>query len=175
MRQKRHLQYLIQGVLATGDYMVVLQALTSAIFGMGIDKVIKKIDETKPKDIQVVNVKQNPNTYTITEIARVSTTNKKWSTQDHPLLTFENALKKDSIIKSISIIPDEAFRIGGKLLITVDDVPVFRSRTIDSFKDIQASNIEINKSVSQDSEVKVFLTSFDGVLVSVTIQVTFGE
>ncbi len=155
--------------------MVVIQALTSAIFGLGIDKIVNKINEIKPKEIQIVNVKQSPNSYSITELDKVTTTNKKWTTKDNPNLEFENPLQKESVVKEISIIPDTNFKIKGKIRITIDDVDVFTSKSFTAFENVIDDTVKINKTINQDSKVKIFLISSDGTQVGVTIQVTFGE
>jgi len=155
--------------------MVITQAIASAIMSLFTNKILDKLDEVKPKDIQIVNVKQDPDSYSISEVAKVKTANQKWTSKDNPILTFENSLEKESIIKEISIIPDNLFKTKGKLIITVDDVPVFRSRTFDSFEDVQQSVIKINKTILQNSKVKIFMISSDGAEIGLTAQVTFGE
>jgi len=155
--------------------MVITQAIASAIMSLFTNKILDKLDEVKPKDIQIVNVKQDPDSYSISEVAKVKTANQKWTSKDKPLLTFENSLEKESTVKEISIIPDNLFKTKGKLIITVDDVPVFRTRTFDSFEDVQQSVIRINKTILQNSKVKIFMISSDGAEIGLTAQVTFGE
>lgn len=151
----------------------------STIFGEWGNKLSKKLDEVKtelkPKEIQIVHVKEDPDSYSITIINDVTTTNQKWTNEDKPILEFENELKKESIVRQISIIPDTNFKTKGKIIVTIDDIPVFISKSFTSFEKLSESTIIINKTIKQDSKVKFFLISSDGLAVGITAQVTFGE
>ncbi len=156
--------------------MVLIQALTSAIFGEGINRLIKKLDEIKPKDIQIVNVKNNPDEFSRTILDDGTTTNKKWGDlKSNPDLEFENPLEKETIVSEIDIVPDTAFKTKGKCIITVDDIPVFQSKNFSSFTLINENVIKVNKTIQKDSNVKVFMISSDGSAVGLTVQVRFGE
>jgi len=155
--------------------MVIVQALTSVAFGLGVDKIIEKLNEMKPKDIQTVRVRRDPDDFSNSILEKQTSTNQKWQTKANPDFIFENVLKKDSIVREISLMPDTVFRTKGKLRITIDDVEVFISKTFDAFENIQDTVVRINKTISQDSNVKIFLLSSDGSAVGMTAQVTFGE
>lgn len=135
----------------------------------------KKLDEIKAKEIQIVQVKQNPDEFSSTELEKIKTTNKKWTTKDRALLVFENTLKKESIVKEITLIPDSVFATKGKIIVTVDDSIIFKSKTFDAFEDLQDTIIPVHKTIKQDSKVKIFMISSDGVEIGMTVQVTFGE
>ena len=145
------------------------------IFSRFSDNIIKKLDEIKPKEIQVVMVKQNPDTYSITELDKKTTTNEKWTVKDKPIMKFKNVLEKQGIVKEISLRPDNAFKTKGKCIITVDDSEVFISKSFTSFEDIIDTTIPVNKTIEQDSKVKIFMISSDGTAVGLTAQVTFGD
>ena len=145
------------------------------IFSRFSDNIVKKLDEIKPKEIQVVIVKQNPDTYSITELDKKTTTNEKWTTKDFPIMKFKNVLEKQGIVKEISLRPNTAFKTKGKCIITVDDSEVFISKSFISFEDIIETTIPVNKTIEQDSKVKVFMISSDGTAVGLTAQVTFGD
>ena len=145
------------------------------IFSKFSDNITKKLDEIKPKDVQVVMVKQNPDTYSITELDKKTTTNQKWTNKDFPIMEFENVLEKQGIIKEISLTPDANFKTKGKCIITVDDSEVFISKSFTSFEDIIDTTIPINKTIEQDSKVKIFMISSDGTAVGLTAQATFGD
>jgi len=155
--------------------VIITQAILSAIFGMFSDRIIKKLDEVKPKEVQIVQIKQSPDEYSLTELDKVKTTSQKWTNKDNPLMSFENPLKEETIVKEISLMPDVLFKTKGKLLITIDDVDVFRSKSFDAFENIQDTVVSIHKTITQDSKVKFFMISSDGSEVGMTAQVTFGE
>lgn len=160
--------------------MVLIEsALLSSFFSALGDKIVKKLDEvkeqTKPKDIQIVHVKEDPDSYSVTVIDDVTTDIQKWTNKDKPQLQFDNELKKTSIVREISIIPDTNFKTLGKILVTIDDVPVFISKSFTAFEKISETVVTINKTIKQDSKVKFFLISSDGSVVGITAQVTFGE
>jgi len=155
--------------------MVLTQAIISAIFGAFSDKIIKKLDEIKPKEIQIVNVKQDPNSYSLSELDKVTTINQKWTNKDNPIMQFENPLEESTVVKEIDIVPDTNFKTLGKLIITIDDVDVFKSKSFTSFEDISENVIKVNKVIKKDSKVKFFLISSDGTAVGISAQVTFGD
>ncbi len=156
---------------------VIVPAILSTLFGALGEELVKRFDAMKPKDIQVVTVKQDPDEYSNTVLDKVSTTNKKWadSYPHKPDLVFENVLEKESIVKEISLMPDIAFSTKGKIMITIDDVDVFKSKSFGAFENIQDTVIKIRKTIQKDSKVKVFMISSDGSAVAMTLQVTFGE
>ena len=155
----------------------VVSAGLSVVFQEFLNKFQKKLDVLKPKDIQIVNVKQDPDSYSITVLDDVSTTSKKFGNlKDNPDIEFKNELEKESIVKEITIIPNTAFKTKGKIIITVNDVPVFKSKSFTAFQNIISSIIKINKTISQDKKVKVFIVNDDDITsVGVSIQVTFGD
>lgn len=156
--------------------MVLTQAILSAVFGEAIEKfILPKLDELKPKDIQTVKIKEVPDGFSITILDDVDTTSQKWKGKDNADLEFENELAKESILKEISIIPNSNFKTLGKVMITVDDSLVFRNKSFTAFEDVVESVIKINKTIRQDSKVKVFIISSDGSSVGIAVQVTFGE
>ena len=155
--------------------MMGVEEILSKLFGGFTEKIVSKLDEVKPKDVQIVQVRQDPDSFSSSELEKVKTTNKNWTNKDNELLVFENILEKESTVKEISVVPDSVFKTKGKLLITVDDVPVFRSRTFDAFEDLQENVIKVNKTISQDSKVKFFMISSDGTEIGLTAQVTFGD
>lgn len=140
-------------------------------FGKRADALQAQID----KGITVI-VKQDPNTFSSSELEKAKTTSKIFGNlKTNPQLTFENILEKESVVKEITIIPDSIFKTKGKLIITIDDSVVFKSKSFDAFEDILSDTIPINKTISQDSKVKIFMISSDGSEVGLTAQVTFGE
>ena len=155
--------------------MVVTEAILSTFFGALGKKITDKLDEVKPKDIQVVTIRRDPDQFSSTALEKKTTTNQKWQTKSYPDMQFDNALKKDSIVREISLMPDTVFRTKGKIRITIDDVEVFISKSFDAFDNIQDTVVRVNKTISQDSKVKIFLLSSDGSAVGMTAQVTFGE
>ena len=156
--------------------MVIIQALTSAIFGEGITRIVKKLNEVKPKDVQIVQVKQDPDGFSFTELEKVKTTSKTWNNKDNANLIFENSLEKESIVKEISLTPDTNFKTKGKVIVTVDDATIFRSKTFDAFEDVVDITIKVNKTIQKDSKVKIFIVNSDDVTeVGLTASVRFGE
>lgn len=145
------------------------------IFTRFSNNIVEKLDEIKPKEVQIVIVKQNPDTYSITEIDKKTTTNTKWTVKDKPIMQFKNVLEKQGIVKEISLRPDTNFKTKGKAIITVDDSEVFISKSFTSFEDIIDTTIPVNKTIEQDSKVKIFMISSDGTAVGLTAQVTFGD
>jgi len=155
--------------------MILTQAIASSLLGIFTDKIINKLDEVKPKETQIVKIKNEPDGFSITILDDVNTTSQKWKNKDNADLEFENELSKESILKEISIVPDTSFKTKGKIMITVDDSVVFRNRKFTSFQNVLSSEIKINKTIQQDSKVKIFIISSDGSSVSVSVQVTFGD
>lgn len=157
--------------------MVLTEALLSAVFGEAIQKyLLPKLDELKPKEIQVVNVKPNPEEFSITILDDATTTLQSFGDlKTKPQLTFENPLEIDSFIQEITILPDTAFKTKGKCIVTVDDIPVFKSKKFTSFSLISETVIKVNKTIKKDSKLKVFMISSDGSAVGLAVQVTFGD
>lgn len=145
------------------------------IFGTFSDNIVKKLDEVKPKDVQVVIVKQNPNTFSSTILEKGTTTNEKWQNKDFPILKIENSLAEASKIEEITLIPNANFKTKGKVIITVDDSEVFQSKGFNAFENVIDTKLKINKTINQDSKVKLFMISSDGSAVAMTMQVQFGE
>lgn len=155
---------------------VVVGASLSVLFNELFDKLFKKIDGIKPKDVQVVNVKQDPNEFSRSILDDTTTTETQFKDlKTSPQLTFENPLEKEAIVEQIDIIPDTAFKTKGKCIITVDDIPVFQSKNFTSFTLISEDVIKVNKTIDKDSKVKVFMISSDGTAVGLAVQVRFGE
>ena len=145
------------------------------IFSRFSDNIIEKLDEIKPKDVQIVQVRQDPDSFSNSELDKVTTTNQKWTNKDNALLIFENPLEKETIVREISLSPDTPFKTKGKLMITIDDVDVFKSKSFTSFEDVIDLVIVIRKTILQDSKVKFFMISSDGTAVGMTALVSFGE
>lgn len=150
-------------------------AFLSAGLNQLLDFLTKKFDEIKPKDVQVVNVKTNPLSFSVTEIDKVTTIETKFRIKDKPNLEFENPLEDKSIVKEIVLTPDTLFKTKGKVLVTIDDSVVFKSKSFTAFEDVIESKIPINKTISKDSKVKIFLRSSDASVVGITTQVTFED
>lgn len=153
---------------------LIVETALSSLFGALGARLEKKLDEIKPKEIQTVTVKEDPDTYSITELDRATTTSKKWNNKDNPNLQFENVLEKISTVKEISITPDAIFKTKGMVIITIDDSEVFKSKSFSAFTNITDSTIQINKTIQQNSKVKVFIISSDGTEIALTVQVTLG-
>lgn len=145
------------------------------IFSRFSDNIVEKLDEIKPKDVQVVIVKQNPNTFSSSILQKASTIKQKWTVKDKPILEIANVLAQASIIEEITLIPDNNFKTKGKVIITVDDSEVFQSKGFNAFENIIDTKLKINKTINQDSKVKLFMISSDGTAVAMTMQVQFGE
>ena len=154
--------------------MPITEIVLAGLFSKLTDDLTKSIDDNSEKT-KIVTVKQNPDGFNSTELDYAETIQTKFGTRDNPNLEFENILEKESIVKEISMIPDESFTTKGKVIVTIDDSVVFRNKKFDSFRDLGTSAIKINKKISQDSKVKFFIISQDGTLVRLTAQVTFGE
>ena len=154
--------------------MPITEIVLAGLFSKLTDDLTKTIDNNSEKT-KIVTVKQNPDGFNSTELDYAETMQTKFGTRDNPNLEFENILEKESIVKEISMIPDESFTTKGKVIVTIDDSVVFRNKKFDSFRDLGTSVIKINKKISQDSKVKFFIISQDGTLVRLTAQVTFGE
>ena len=155
--------------------MMGLKEELQNIFSKFSENIVKKLDEVKPKDVQIVQVRQDPDSFSSSELDKVTTENKKWTNKDNALLTFENTLEKETIVKEISLSPDSVFKTKGKLMITIDDVDVFKSKSFTSFEDVIDLLIVIRKTISQGSKVKFFMISSDGTAVGMTALVSFGE
>ena len=138
------------------------------------DAITSKLDEVKPKDVQVVEVRQNPDTFSYSELDKATTTNTKWTVKDKPILEFENKLFKSSIVKSVSLRPDTVFKTKGKMIVTVDDSEIFVSKGFDAFEDVIDLVIPVNKTIDQDSKIKIFMISSDASAVGMTALVSFG-
>jgi len=157
--------------------MVLTEAIISTAFGAIGNKIVDKLEQIKPKDVQTVKFEEKPEEYSITLLDKATTTSSKWTNKDNPNMEFKNELKKkSSTVKQISIIPDTNFKTSGKLLITIDDVVIFKSKSFGAFEDVAESIIQINKTISQESKVKIFMVNNDNATnIGITAQVTFGE
>lgn len=146
------------------------------IFSKFSNNIVEKLDELKSPEVQVVSVQMDPNTFSRTELEKVTATNQKWTTKDFPQLQFKNDLRKSTIVEEISLVPDTAFKTKGQCYVTIDDsVVILAKKTFDIFSNIQESKIKTNKTIKQDSKIKLFMRSSDGSAVGLTMQVTFGE
>lgn len=136
--------------------------------------ILEKLDLIKPKEVQVVIVKQDPDLFSYSEIDKQTTTNTKFTTKDFPIMEFENKLNTTSIVKSISFRPDTAFKTKGKMIVTIDDSEIFVSKGFDAFSDVIDLVIPVNKTIEQDSKVRIFMISSDGSAVGITALISFG-
>ncbi|GEM_PF-4549735 len=158
---------------------MITEAILQTIFGKmfdGLNEKLEKVkEEIKPKDVQSVRVVVNPDSFSYTEVDKSTTIKTSWGTKNEADMIFKNNLKKESKVKEISMIPNTAFKTKGKVMITIDDVPVFLSKSFTAFEDAIDSKIKVNKTISQNSKVKFFLISSDGTSVGLTGQVTFSD
>lgn len=151
-----------------------------ALISTGMNQLVnfftKRADAIQ-REIQkgiAVFVKQDPNAFSRTEIEDITVTNKKWSTK--PALEFKNNLTKSSIVEEISLVADTAYKTKGKCYVTIDDsVILLAKKTFTIFGNIKESKVRCNKTIKQDSKIKLFMLSSDGTAVGLTMQVTFGE
>ena len=59
--------------------------------------------------------------------------------------------------------------------ITIDDAPVFEMKNFGDLTDVPQTIIPVNKTINQNSKVKIFLISDDGSIIALTTQVTFED
>ena len=158
---------------------MITEAILGTFFGGLGDKLSKKLDEMKneikPKDVQLVEVKINPDSFSYTEIDKVTSIGTTWKTKNEANMVFDNTLKKETTVKEISLIPDTNFKTKGKIMITIDDVPIFQSKSFTAFENAGQTTIPVNKTITAISKVKFFIMSSDGTLIGITGQVTFGD
>ena len=152
--------------------------LTQAIFSKGLseiaDRIIGENKEESDKTKNVVVVK-NPDSYSLTLLDRAETTQQKIS---KPNLSFDNPLgTQDSIIHEISLIPTELNKEKINCLVTIEDIPFFKTK-VGGFTDLSDTIIKIpnGKRIKSKDSVKVFFwNEIDDTIVGMTVQITFGE
>ena len=135
----------------------------------------KEILQQDKSNIQKVRVVLNPKSYSYTELGRATTTNTV--KQDDADLEFQNPLDKEIVVKSVSMIPDSDFKTKGMALIKVNGTTIFKNKAVADFTDLVDTVVEIleGKTIDPKEKLEVFIWSPDGTIVSLTLQVTFGE
>lgn len=94
-----------------------------------------------------------------------------------PQLKFTNPLKKDIFVNSIVLSGGVGFLTRGKVLVTVNDVPVFSPKTALQFKNTPSISIPLNdKPLLRTKSVKVFAwNSVDTDSISLSVEVKMSE
>jgi len=105
---------------------------------------------------------------TTTETARPETADIEW----------DNPLDKDSKIKSISIIPNDAFKLHGMISININGVDIFKNDNVADFTDIGSLTIPLNPQdavLKRGKKLKIYLWTDDGTSSALTATATFGS
>ena len=137
---------------------MVVDGVVAGLVSRALDKVITKMNDLKPKDVQLVMVQEKPDSYSYTEIDRATGDKQKWDMKN-PDAEFKNVLKQESKVREISVVPDTVFKSKGMFIITVDDIPVVKSKSFTAFTDPDYGKFKINQTIARDKSVKVFLLS----------------
>lgn len=107
---------------------------------------------------------------------RIKTTDTKKPNQ--PNYELKNPLKQKIFITKIEIIPSYVFAENGKMMITVNDVPIFdTSDEDDIFTDVQVYNVPLeSKNLERDSKIKIFAwNDFNSDEIACTINITLAD
>jgi len=125
-----------------------------------------------------LTVKDHPDTFSVSEIGRKSTTNTSRQNDDNPDLEFQNPLDIEAVVREITFIPNSAFKTKGMLVVTINDVTIFSNKVVADFTDVTDGKIPIpeGKTIKRKDKVKVFIwNGTDSNAVILTVQVTFAE
>ena len=154
---------------------VVVAGVTKVMNDTVFPRLEKKIDDNT-KEIQKVKVVHDEDDYVYARLKRITSTNQEIQKNADRIVA--NPLKVPVKIKSISVICDSVFKTKGMLVITVNDVEVFRNETVADFTDVTSMNIPLspqNKTLKPDKSVKFFIwNGTDSNAVALTTFVHLG-
>jgi len=97
--------------------------------------------------------------------------------KDKPDISFKNPYKKPCRVKQVSLIPDGSFKEKGMVEIYIGDELFFKNKKFGSFANVSDSTIPLfgGEILKSGESVSVFIKSEDGAMVSLAVQVAFGE
>ena len=155
--------------------------LTETIMNSLVGKIGEKLADlftANRKETQIVKIAFNPMSFHTSELDDVTTTKKDFPDNLEANLEIKNPVKRDIVVKEITLLPDDNFKKNGIAQIFINNVRSFRSKKVGNFKNVQVLDIKIaeGKLLKRDESIKIFIKNDDDVTpINLTIQVTFGE
>jgi len=155
--------------------MSLSELATTNILNKITTKLGKVIFEGK-KIPQLVRIINEPRKYRRTFIKRATTTDTEFQDDETPLIEIQNPLDQDTIIKSISLVPDSTFKTNGQIIVKVDNVTVLDDSAVGDWTDISefVLDFEGGRKIKARRFVTAFVKTSSGTS-AITLVVTFGD
>lgn len=153
--------------------MVGLIETLSLLFS-GVEKLLAKLDELKPKEIQTVRILTDPFEMSKTAIDRISTV--LTAEPDKPQIEIGPPVDADCRVLSITLIPDAAFKTKGLLCLKINDVEELRIDAAGDLTDFSTVNVPLpneGKKLQRGKKVKLSAWTSDGTASAITAQIHF--
>ncbi len=139
-------------------------------------RVIEALNEIRPKDIQVTNVKKVPVKWDYTVCDKKTVTQNKLDI-NKPAIEIEAPDEVIRTIQSISITGDTALLENAKVLVFVDDARVFETKSYGSLQYSNGASIIFDNgfSISPQDKVKIYCFTDGDTEINISAIVRFGE
>lgn len=151
--------------------MVGLVETLSLLFTVG-ERILKKLEELKPKEIQKVAIVTEPYTMTKTVIDRISTSATK--EPDKADMEIKAPVDAECRVLSITLIPDATFKTEGLFCLKINDVEELRIDAQADLTDFGTINVPLpneGKVLQRGKSVKVLAWNPTGNPVKLSAQV----
>lgn len=143
-----------------------------------VDAIFEKYRKIKDELKETISIFQFPtDNFVHFELDDETTTSTEFD-HDTANMEFENPFKRKTLIKGISIVPDDNFKSNGLVEIYIDDEIIYHNKKAGNFANISQSKIELSrgKPIKAGKSVKVFLkTDDESVTVGLAVEVYFGD
>ena len=154
-------------------------SLDTAVTNKVISEIMSKLGSViiKGKQIpQLVRIINEPRKFRKTKVDRASSTATVFPDAENPDLEIKNPLDRNTMIKSISLIPDATMKTNGRVKIFVNEVLLLEDTAAADWTDIidYQLDLEGGKEIDAGMSVTAFLLTNAGA-VALTLVVTFGD
>lgn len=131
---------------------------------------------TGKKIPQLVRVIHEPRKYRKTLVDRATRNANEFTELDSPSIEIKNPRDIETMIKSISLVPDATFKTNGRVRIFVNEVLVLEDTASGDWTDILdfVLDFEGGKTVKAGESVKALMLSSSGTS-ALSLVVTFGD
>lgn len=139
-------------------------------------EIIKLLNENRPKEVQVVQVRKVPDSWGVS-ISDIKSGSFDKLNLDKPLIEIKHPDKIPRTIREISITGDITFLNDAKIFVYIDGLPAFQSKSYGVSKYSAGVEIKFDNGFVLDPQksVKIYAFTEIGSLIEVSAIVRFGE
>jgi hypothetical protein len=151
----------------------LIEVFTAFTSTLGL--IQKKLDEVKPKAIQLVKIVFDPDAFSYSKVSRATTTGNTKALG--ATISFANPRDLDTSISKIILTPDAGFKVNGMIEVEANEVSLFTNTSVADFTDLPSVTIEFpnGKILKRNKKLNIFIWSPSSVAIALTAQAVFGE